>query len=102
MTSIEELLAEGRAFLDAHGLRYPEGKRRLEDHLFVSTAYLLADVVSIYADATSYFHLKLDDASNAGFRRIEWPGYFANLTEALDGVEARVEPGERRACTIST
>ena len=85
-----------RAFLDAHDLRFPEGKRRLEDHLFVSTAYLLAEVISIYADYTCYFHLKLEDASNAGFRRIEWPGYFANLTEALDGVEARVEPGELR------
>ena len=85
-----------RAFLDEHQLRFPEGRRRLEDHLFVSTAYLLADTISIYADYTCYFHIRREDASNAGFGRIDWPAYFANLSESLDGVEARVPPGEQR------
>src|SRR5689334_23982007 len=32
-----------KQFLDAHGLRFPEGRRRLEDHVFVTRAYLLAE-----------------------------------------------------------
>ena len=84
-----------RAFLDEHRIRFPEGKRRLEDHLFVSTAYLLATTISIYADYTCYFHIRREDSSNAGFRRIDWPEYFDNLAESLDGVVARTEPGPR-------
>ena len=30
-----------REFLDKHNIRFPEGQRRLEDHLFVVTSYLL-------------------------------------------------------------
>ena len=85
-----------RAFLDEHRIRFPEGKRRLEDHLFVSTAYLLAKTISIYADYTCYFHIRREDSSNAGFRRIDWPQYFENLSEALEGVVARIEPGPVR------
>jgi glycosyltransferase involved in cell wall biosynthesis len=85
-----------RAFLDEHRIRFPEGKRRLEDHLFVSTAYLLAKTISIYADYTCYFHIRREDSSNAGFRRIDWPEYFENLSEALEGVVARIEPGPVR------
>ena len=85
-----------RAFLDEHRIRFPEGKRRLEDHLFVSTAYLLAKIISIYADYTCYFHIRREDSSNAGFRRIDWPEYFDNLAESLDGVVARTEPGPFR------
>ena len=31
-----------RALLDEHGIRFPEGKRRLEDHMFVVPAYFAA------------------------------------------------------------
>ena len=39
-----------RGFLEQHGLRFPEGRRRLEDHVFVVKAYFLADVISVLAD----------------------------------------------------
>jgi len=85
-----------RAFLDEHQIRFPEGRRRLEDHLFVVTAYLLAETISIYAGSTCYVHIARADAENAGFRTIEWSSYFDNLTEAIEVVEARTEPGELR------
>lgn len=85
-----------RAFLDDHQIRFPEGKRRLEDHLFVVTAYLLASTISVYADYTCYYHIRRSDSSNAGFSAIDWPGYFANLSEALDVVVAHTEPGDLR------
>ena len=85
-----------RAFLDRIGLRFPEGRRRLEDHVFVTEAYLRADNVSVLSDYVCYYHLKRDDASNAGFQRFDPVGYFANLREALDVVEKYTEPGPSR------
>ena len=85
-----------RDFLNEHHIRFPEGKRRLEDHHFVVTSYLLAKVVSIYADYTCYFHIRRVDAANAGLRKPDWRGYFDNLADAIDVVVAYTEPGEER------
>jgi poly(ribitol-phosphate) beta-N-acetylglucosaminyltransferase len=85
-----------RDFLNEHHIRFPEGKRRLEDHHFVVSSYLLAKVVSIYADYTCYFHIRRVDAANAGLRKTDWRGYFDNLAEAIDVVVAYTEPGEER------
>jgi hypothetical protein len=85
-----------REFLEEHHIRFPEGKRRLEDHVFVVTGYLLAEVVSIYADYTCYFHIRRLDLANAGFRKTNWRGYFNNLADALDVVVAHTDPGEER------
>ncbi|MFF3332361.1 glycosyltransferase [Streptomyces sp. NPDC002888] len=85
-----------RAFLERIGLRFPEGRRRLEDHVFVAEAYLRAENVSVLSDYVCYYHVKRDDESNAGFRRFEPAGYFKNLREALDVVERYTEPGPLR------
>ena len=85
-----------RAFLNAHGIRFPEGRRRLEDHVFVVEAYLLADVVSVLSDYTCYHHIARPDAGNAGFDRIVPKGYFGNLREGIDIVERLTEPGPLR------
>ncbi|MEQ4204801.1 glycosyltransferase family 2 protein [Actinopolymorpha sp. B9G3] len=85
-----------KEFLDEHGLRFPEGRRRLEDHVFVTAAYFAARTVSVLSDYVCYYHVRRDDASNAGFQRLEHKGYFANLREALDIVEANTEPGPLR------
>lgn len=85
-----------RAFLDDIGLRFPEGRRRLEDHVFVTEAYLRASNVSVLSDYVCYFHVRRDDASNAGFQRLDPGGYFKNLREALDVVERYTEPGPLR------
>ena len=85
-----------RAFLEEHQIRFPEGKRRLEDHLFVVTTYLKAQVISIYAGSTCYVHIRREDSANAGFRKIEWPGYFDNLAEAIDVVVAHTDAGAHR------
>ncbi|MDO0909571.1 glycosyltransferase family A protein [Streptomyces sp. DT2A-34] len=85
-----------RAFLDDIGLRFPEGRRRLEDHVFVTEAYLRASNVSVLSDYVCYYHVRRDDASNAGFQRFDPDGYFKNLREALDVVERHTEPGPPR------
>ncbi|MFJ5775469.1 glycosyltransferase [Streptomyces sp. NPDC093094] len=85
-----------RAFLDRIGLRFPEGRRRLEDHVFVTEAYLRADNVSVLSDYVCYYHVRREDASNAGFQPFDPAGYFGNLREALDIVERYTEPGPAR------
>lgn len=85
-----------RAFLERTGLRFPEGRRRLEDHVFVTEAYLRADNVSVLSDYVCYYHIRRDDGSNAGFQRFDPVGYFKNLREALDVVERYTEPGPLR------
>lgn len=85
-----------KEFLDKYDLRYKEGRRRLEDHVFVTEAYLRADNVAVLSDYVCYYHVKREDASNAGFQRFEPVGYFNNLREALDVVEELTEPGPLR------
>ncbi|MDT0433793.1 MULTISPECIES: glycosyltransferase family 2 protein [Streptomyces] len=85
-----------RAFLDEIGLRFPEGRRRLEDHVFVTEAYLRAANVSVIGDYVCYYHIRRADAANAGIQRFEPVGYFKNLREALDVVERYTAPGPVR------
>lgn len=85
-----------KEFLDRHNLRYMEGRRRLEDHVFVTEAYLRAENIAVLSDYLCYYHVKRDDASNAGFQRFDPVGYFKNLREALDVVEELTEPGPLR------
>ncbi|WP_329457930.1 glycosyltransferase family 2 protein [Streptomyces sp. NBC_01497] len=85
-----------KEFLEKHHIRFKEGKRRLEDHVFLAEAYLLASSVAVLSDYVCYYHVKRDDASNAGFQRFDPAGYFTNLREALDVVERHTEPGRLR------
>jgi poly(ribitol-phosphate) beta-N-acetylglucosaminyltransferase len=80
-----------RAFVGAHGLRFPEGRRRLEDHAFVLPAYFAARRVAILADYPCYHWVRRDDRANASLQRLQ-PGYFDNLREILDIVEAQAQP----------
>ncbi|MFJ8883979.1 glycosyltransferase family 2 protein [Streptomyces sp. NPDC102402] len=85
-----------REFLERNNITWREGRRRLEDHVFVVETYLRAANVSVLSDYLCYYHIKRDDASNAGFQRFDPVGYFANLREALDIVEKYTEPGALR------
>ncbi|MEU6380252.1 glycosyltransferase [Streptomyces sp. NPDC046909] len=85
-----------REFLAEHNMRFKEGRRRLEDHVFVVEAYLRAKSVAVLSDYLCYYHITRDDGSNAGFQRFDPVGYFNNLREALDIVEELTEPGALR------
>jgi glycosyltransferase involved in cell wall biosynthesis len=83
-----------RAFLQEHGIRFPEGKRRLEDHLFVMHAFFHASSISVLADYPVY-HWMLRDAS-ASFAPFDPVGYFGNVREVLDLIDEHTEPGALR------
>jgi glycosyltransferase involved in cell wall biosynthesis len=83
-------------FLRRTGIRYPEGPRRLEDQLFMSRAYFAARSASIVADYVCYRYLRRADGRNAGSKRIDPRGYYGNLREVLDVVDAGTSPGTQR------
>ncbi len=86
-----------RAFLAEHGIRFPEGRRRLEDHVFVMRAYFAAgDRISILADYSCYHWVLRGKETNASWNRMEPVGYYDNLREVLDIVEANTAPGRER------
>ena len=85
-----------RSFLDAHDLRFPEGRRRLEDHVFVMRAYFLAPRISVLADYPCYHWVLRDRDTNASWGHLDPQSYFAFLREVLDIVDANTEPGAFR------
>ncbi len=84
-----------RAFLVEQGLRFPEGRRRLEDHVFVVPAYFAARGITVVSDHPLYHWVGRDDGTNASVRPLT-ASYFDDLREVLDLVEERTEPGAVR------
>ncbi len=89
-----------RDFLNTHKLRFPEGKRRLEDHVFVVEAYLLADVISVLADYPCYYHLRRDDRGNAAYEKWDAKYYFSFVAEVIDVIDRHTEPGPLREALL--
>jgi glycosyltransferase involved in cell wall biosynthesis len=83
-----------RSFLLEHGIRFPEGPVRLEDHRFVLNAYFRAGNISVLADYPCCHWVK-----RAGSYSRDLPDpfhYHAVLREVLDIVDAHVPPGPDR------
>jgi glycosyltransferase involved in cell wall biosynthesis len=85
-----------KALLVEHGIRFPEGRRRLEDHMFVVHAYFHARRISVLADYPCYHWVLRDVDKNASMRRLDPVGYFDNVREVLDLVERHTQPGPLR------
>ena len=85
-----------RSFLAANALRFPEGRRRLEDHVFVMRAYFLEPRISVLADYACYHWVLRDTDVNASWGHLDPVTYFGFLREVLDIVDAHTEPGPFR------
>jgi poly(ribitol-phosphate) beta-N-acetylglucosaminyltransferase len=85
-----------KAFLQEHGIRFPEGRRRLEDHVFVVHAYFHAKRISVLADYPCYHWIHRAQDVNASWQRLDPVGYYDNVREVLDLVEEHTEPGPER------
>ena len=62
-----------RTLLDEHDIRFPEGRRRLEDHVFVTHAYFHAERISVLANYPCYHWIRRDSGRNASAAPFE-PG----------------------------
>jgi glycosyltransferase involved in cell wall biosynthesis len=85
-----------KSLLEDHGIRFPEGRRRLEDHMFTVHAYFHAQRITVVSDYPCYHWMLRDGDANASWRRFDPVGYFQNVREVLDLVEEHTEPGPLR------
>ena len=85
-----------KALLVEHGIRFPEGRRRLEDHVFVVHAFFHARRISVLADYACYHWVLRAADTNASWQQLDPVGYFQNVREVLDVVDEHTEPGELR------
>jgi poly(ribitol-phosphate) beta-N-acetylglucosaminyltransferase len=85
-----------KALLDRHAIRFPEGRRRLEDHMMVVPAYFHARRMAILADYPCYHWVNWSSGANASYAPPDPSDYFADVREVLDLVDAHTEPGEFR------
>jgi glycosyltransferase involved in cell wall biosynthesis len=90
-----------RSLLREHGIRFPEGRRRLEDHMFVVHAYFHAAGISVLADRPVYHWLLHEHGENASYNGFEPAGYYGNVREVLDLVVEHTEPGPFRAALLA-
>ena len=73
-----------REFVLEHGMRFPEGKVRLEDHNFMGQALPRARVVSVLADYPCYRWIHRSDGSNNSSGKVSQAIYWGYFSEALD------------------
>ena len=76
-----------RSFLDRQGLRFLEGKVRLEDGIFMAEAYLTASRVSILGGYKYYFQRRRADRGNISRQRPDPDSYAASVARMLELID---------------
>lgn len=82
------------SFIRENAIRFPDGRVRLEDHLFVMRAYFCADTISILASRPCYAWLKNEGSASSS--RIDPDTYFPHLDLVLELVEEHTTAGDHR------
>ncbi|KRE43699.1 glycosyltransferase family 2 protein [Knoellia sp. Soil729] len=91
-----------RKLLDRHGIRFPEGKVRLEDHQLTMQAYFAARRVSIYVDHPFYYWTRREDSDHASSMEKDPHEYVeVAVNRVLDIVEQHTEAGTSRDALMS-
>lgn len=85
------------SLLREHGIRFPEGRVRLEDHYVVIASYFAAKRISVLADRLCYYWMRRESSGeNAQFSSATPAVYYAGVARALEVVEANTTPGDFR------
>ncbi|MDP9411294.1 MAG: glycosyltransferase [Actinomycetota bacterium] len=93
-----------RSFYDEQGLRFPEGKVRLEDGILLAKAYLTASRVSVLGDYEYYFQRKRETGGNISSQPADPDGYAGSVATILDIIYTHCRPprhDERLADTLA-
>ncbi|WP_147233242.1 glycosyltransferase family 2 protein [Brevibacterium celere] len=85
-----------RSLIEAHGIRFPEGKIRLEDGMMLTRCYLRSRRIAILADYDHYFLRQRDDGRNISSERVHPESYTESVTE-LARIILELEPDPRTA-----
>lgn len=76
-----------RGLLDEHGIRFPEGRIRLEDGIMLTRTYLVSTRNSILADYDYYFIRTRQDGNNISSGRPAPEGYVASVARIAEIIE---------------
>ncbi len=76
-----------RSFLQEHQLRFPEGKVRLEDGIFLARAYLLARRVSSLGDYPYYYLRRRTGGGNISSQRLDPRGYTSSIRTIISSIQ---------------
>jgi hypothetical protein len=82
-----------RAFLLEHGLRFREGRTRLEDHEFMARAIPVAGGISVLASVPCYVWIQRPDRSNNSSNPIDPEEYWGHYTRVLQVWADAAGPG---------
>ncbi|HJQ43316.1 MAG TPA: glycosyltransferase [Jatrophihabitantaceae bacterium] len=82
-----------RAFLVEHGIRFREGRIRLEDHEFMARAIPKARVISVLASQPVYYWIHRHDGSNASDSPVALADYWSHYAHVLATWEEEAGPG---------
>ena len=85
-----------RSMLVENGIRFPEGPRRFEDHVFVLRSYFAARRISILADYACYHWVTRADHGNASDQYADPHAYYRAMRDVLDVIDANTGPGPVR------
>ena len=85
-----------RSFLQEHGLRFPEGRVRLEDGIFFSRAYYLAGRISALGDEDYYRRNVMVEGGNVSRSEIDPHDYARSLATIFDTIR-ELDADEERA-----
>ncbi|MFE2415398.1 glycosyltransferase [Streptomyces hokutonensis] len=83
-----------RDFLHEHGIRFPEGRVRLEDQLFMARTYVRAKTVSILGSYPCYRWNRREDGGNNSSRRITPDDYYGHLGKVVEAIKEGTPPGD--------
>ncbi len=83
-----------RELLDSHGIRFPEGRIRLEDGMMLTRCYLASRRTAILADYDYYFIRRRDDGTNISSERAEPESYTRSVAEIARIItDSATDPG---------
>ncbi len=91
-----------RSFLLEHGLRFHEGRVRLEDHLFMLPAFLRTQRVSIMHDRTVYHWVRNPQIGNVSYGRLDPYEYADSIAKIFAIIRDEIDDEETRRRFILT
>jgi hypothetical protein len=85
-----------REFLLQHGIRFPEGRVRLEDHHFMGQVLSKRPRVSIVASRPGYVWIHRPDGTNTSTTPVDLTEYFGYVAQSVDLLVAGADDALRR------
>lgn len=89
------------SFLRDNNLRFEEGKVRLEDHMFILSAFLRTQSVSILHDVPIYHWVRHEDFGNISFGRVDPVAYSGSVARIFEMINAEIDDPATRERFIS-